>query len=223
MHGLLGKGDDSGTRSTTVNPVGGRGMLRSRQQAPPDTPATSAYRLLIRDIQRYLDAFSRARLDEHEVGLTRRLFTELWQLVDKRAVDELERPYGQGKAERTRMQCSMPDVETLALSDAEFRGRVVIGDFFLGVNGAAHGGAVAHVFDEVLGRMSAGKTRDASRTAYLNTSFRAITPVNTALDVHAYVVRIDGRKRFLRAEIWNGDRLCAEADALFVALRCGQP
>jgi hypothetical protein len=32
-----------------------------------------------------------------------------------------------------------------------------------------------------------------------------------------------GRKRFLRGTVHHGDRLCAEAEGLFVELKPGQP
>jgi hypothetical protein len=37
------------------------------------------------------------------------------------------------------------------------------------------------------------------------------------------VDRIEGRKRFLRSELRDGDVLVAEAEGLFVALNPGQP
>ncbi len=115
-----------------------------------------------------------------------------------------------------------PELIVEVLDNERFEGTTLIGDYFLGVNGAAHGGIIAYIFDDILGRLSAGLDRAPSRTAYLKTDFRAITPVNERLRVHAWVEQIEGRKRFLRGEILHGDVVCAEADALFVELLPGQ-
>ena len=102
-------------------------------------------------------------------------------------------------------------------------GTVTFGDYFLGGGGAVHGGAIPLLFDEVLGRLSSSGGRRAARTAYLRTDYRSITPVGVELDVHGWFVSEEGRKRVLRGELRHGKTLCAEAEALFVELRPGQP
>jgi acyl-coenzyme A thioesterase PaaI-like protein len=103
------------------------------------------------------------------------------------------------------------------------RGRVVFRPFYLGGNGAAHGGTVPLLFDEVVGRLaSAGGPRPA-RTAYLTVNYRAITPIGVELQLEATVDRREGRKRFASGRLYDGDRLIADCDALFVELRPGQP
>lgn len=103
------------------------------------------------------------------------------------------------------------------------RGRVVFRPFHLGGNGAAHGGTVPLLFDEVVGRLaSAGGPRPA-RTAYLTVNYRAITPIGVELQIEATVDRREGRKRFASGRLYDGDRLLADADGLFVELRPGQP
>ena len=52
---------------------------------------------------------------------------------------------------------------------------------------------------------------------------RSVSPIDTMLQVTAYVDREEGRKRYLRGALHDGDRLCAEVSALFVALKPGQP
>jgi acyl-coenzyme A thioesterase PaaI-like protein len=101
-------------------------------------------------------------------------------------------------------------------------GHVTLGRFYIGGNGAAHGGALPLLFDEVLGRLAnTGRTR--SRTAFLHVDYRAITPIGPRLDVRARVDRIDGRKRWLSGEVTHDGVVCAEATGLFVELRDGQP
>jgi hypothetical protein len=77
---------------------------------------------------------------------------------------------------------------------------------------------VALLFDEVLGRLADTGGRPPARTAYLNTDFRAITPIRCELQVRAWIEREEGRKRFLAGEIREGSLLLAEARALFVSL-----
>lgn len=102
-------------------------------------------------------------------------------------------------------------------------GTVTFGNYYLGGGGAAHGGAIPLLFDEVLGRLATAGGRKAARTAYLHTDFRAITPIGLELHVRGWFVSEAGRKRVLRGELRNGDTLCAEAEALFVELRPDQP
>jgi acyl-coenzyme A thioesterase PaaI-like protein len=92
--------------------------------------------------------------------------------------------------------------------------------FYSGGNGAAHGGAIPMLFDEVLGRL-ANTGRTMSRTAYLNVDFRRVTPIDVPLRVEGRVEREEGRKRFLYGAIYDGEHLTAEAHGLFVALREG--
>ncbi len=181
------------------------------------------YAELIDELQGFLHAFAAADLSAGDMREMRDRLAVMRAEAEQRAVPEVERRFGRGRRRHTGVHAMMPEVETLRLDDEQFLGRTRIGDFFLGVNSAAHGGVVALIFDEILGRLSAGLHRPPSRTAYLHTDFRAITPTNELLTVKARVERIDGRKRFLLGEIWHGEVLCAEAQALFVELRPGQP
>jgi acyl-coenzyme A thioesterase PaaI-like protein len=102
-------------------------------------------------------------------------------------------------------------------------GTVRFGRYFLGGGGAVHGGAVPLMFDEVLGRLANSGGRPPSRTAYLNTDFRSITPIDADLAVRGWFVSEQGRKRVLRATIKHGDTVCAAAEGLFVSLLPNQP
>ncbi|ARE37756.1 hypothetical protein A0W34_29980 (plasmid) [Rhodococcus sp. BH4] len=102
------------------------------------------------------------------------------------------------------------------------RARVTFGRFYLGGNGAAHGGSLPLLFDEVLGRL-ASTTRPVARTAYIHVNYRHITPVDRELVLDATIDSIDGRKRFASARLLDGDRVVSDAEGLFVQLRPGQP
>jgi acyl-coenzyme A thioesterase PaaI-like protein len=122
-----------------------------------------------------------------------------------------------------RGQAMAPVVRVEEWTNTRATGRVTFGRFYLGGNGAVHGGAIPLVFDEILGRLANTGGRPPSRTAYLNVNYRSITPVGADLRFEGRFDREEGRKRFLTATLHHGDTLCADAEGLFVALRPGQP
>jgi hypothetical protein len=71
-------------------------------------------------------------------------------------------------------------------------GRVAFGRFYLGGNGAAHGGAIPLVFDEVMGRLANTGGRPPSRTASLHVNYRSITPIERELQLTARFDREEG-------------------------------
>jgi hypothetical protein len=104
--------------------------------------------------------------------------------------------------------------------DAEFHPVEVVGHCTLdasfgGGPGRAHGGAVAGLFDEALGRanVAAGLS---GMTVALEVRFRAGAPLGVPLRVTARCDRVDGRKRFPSGELWHGATLIAEAHAVYV-------
>lgn len=122
-----------------------------------------------------------------------------------------------------RGQLLVPLYELDLLEPDRLAGRLTFGRHFLGREGAVYGGAIPLLFDSVLGRLSNGPGRPASRTAYLHVDYRSITPIETELRFTARIDREEGRKRFIRGALTHGDTLCAEVDALFVTLRPHQP
>lgn len=96
--------------------------------------------------------------------------------------------------------------------------------FHLGRNGAVHGGCIAQLFDSVLGytafRMTEGHKQ---RTAFLHVNYRQIVPIEKELAVDAGVDRVEGRKIFIEGRLLDGDTVLADAEALFVKLKPGQP
>jgi acyl-coenzyme A thioesterase PaaI-like protein len=102
--------------------------------------------------------------------------------------------------------------------------RVRFTRFFLGGNGAAHGGAQGLVFDDLLGRCVNNFQPGVARTAYLKVDYRRITPVDVDLHAQVSVDRVEGRKRWCSGTITDdaGAVLC-DCEALFLALLPGQP
>jgi acyl-coenzyme A thioesterase PaaI-like protein len=171
----------------------------------------------------FLDALAAAAPDQATVeSLTADLAGWTDKLVPH-AVVERDRVFGRRTDLAGRGQTMSPKLVVTASTADTVDATVRFGDYFLGGNGAVHGGAIPLLFDEVLGRLANSSGRPAQRTAYLHTDFRSVTPVGKDLTVKAWVESEEGRKRFLRATLHDGDILCAEAEGLFVALKPGQP
>jgi acyl-coenzyme A thioesterase PaaI-like protein len=146
-----------------------------------------------------------------------------------RAAEDELRPHGTEEDVNTwdaagtvsRSQALAPPLEDVAHTKDTVTARVTLTNFYLGGNGAAHGGAIPLLFDDVLGRL-ANVDRPWARTASLTTTFRAVTPVDIPLVVEGRVVQEEGRKRRLHAVLRHGETVTAEAEALFVVLRSTQ-
>jgi acyl-coenzyme A thioesterase PaaI-like protein len=84
-----------------------------------------------------------------------------------------------------------------------------------GPPGCVHGGVIAALFDELLGvaNISAGV---GAMTGTLTITYRSPTPLKTDLTFAAKVQGVDGRKVRTMGTIHAGDRLCAEADGIFI-------
>lgn len=139
------------------------------------------------------------------------------------AVGERDRYAGRRADVPGRGQALIPVITVDQEDPYSTSARVSFGDYYLGGSGAAHGGAIPLVFDDLLGRLANAGGRRTSRTAYLTVSYRSITPIGRELRLEGRVDRQEGRKRFLTGRLFDGDTLCADAEALFVELRPGQP
>ncbi|MFP3900556.1 MAG: PaaI family thioesterase [Acidimicrobiia bacterium] len=96
-------------------------------------------------------------------------------------------------------------------------GSATFGAAYEGPPGCVHGGYVAAAFDEVLGSTQSLAGRPGM-TARLAVDYRSPTPLHTELSFEARVTEVTGRKTFTHGTLRAGDRLCAEADGLFVAI-----
>lgn len=103
------------------------------------------------------------------------------------------------------------------------RGHVTFTRFYLGGNGAAHGGSHTLLFDDVMGHLA----RDAggvARTACLTINYSRITPIEVELTFDSSLDGVEGRKRFVSARLYNpADEVVADCHGLFVRLLPGQP
>lgn len=179
------------------------------------------YEHMIAGARRMLDDLAGANPPADVVDEVAGMFANVSALLSGHSVPERRRPFGHLDVPG-RGQCMSPLIDFDHWGRDSSSGRVTFGNFYLGGNGAAHGGTIPLMFDEVLGRL-ASTDRTPCRTAYLHVDFRSITPVGVELAVTARFDREEGRKRYLRAELRDGDVLCAEAEGLFIELRPGQP
>jgi acyl-coenzyme A thioesterase PaaI-like protein len=90
------------------------------------------------------------------------------------------------------------------------------GNAYQGAPGLLQGGFIAATFDELLAVVQTGAIR---MTVDLQLSYRAPTPLHRELRYTTWLDRIDGRKAHVLGTLHDGDRLCAEARAIFVEPR----
>jgi acyl-coenzyme A thioesterase PaaI-like protein len=97
-------------------------------------------------------------------------------------------------------------------------GHVNFSSAYEGPPGCVHGGFVAAAFDEVLGFV---QTMGGSPgfTGTLRVTYRSPTPLHSALEIRCELGRQEGRKTFVGGRILAGDRLCAEAEGIFISAR----
>ncbi|MDV3124968.1 PaaI family thioesterase [Mycobacterium sp. 21AC1] len=138
--------------------------------------------------------------------------------------DEWNSPSGRRMDLPNRGNVSSVPVNLAVTADDRVEGTAFFRRFHLGRNGAVHGGALALLFDSLLGFTAAKLTRSPyQRTGYLHVNYRKIAPIEKELQVDAGIDRIEGRKIFVVGKLCDGDDVLTEAQALFVRLKPGQP
>jgi acyl-coenzyme A thioesterase PaaI-like protein len=194
----------------------------------PDTetwlgrPVPEGYTDMIDQVRELLDRLAGAAPSAEVVRSTTKTVAELSAALAAYEVDEPDQLSGRLGSAPGRAQVAGPALHVDEVDDERMTGRVRFGRHFLGSNGVVHGGAIPYLFDDLLGRLALGGGRPRSRTAYLHVDYRSVAPIDAELRVAAFFDREEGRKHFLRGTLHDGDRLCAEATALFVALTPGQ-
>ena len=96
-------------------------------------------------------------------------------------------------------------------------GEVELTKAFGGPPGAAHGGVVAGLFDEVVGALAPSLLDGLPVTAKLSISYRRPTPLHTLLRLEAGAERHGSRRARISARCWAGDLVTATAEALMVS------
>jgi acyl-coenzyme A thioesterase PaaI-like protein len=159
------------------------------------------------------------------------VITEAADLIEKASrllapydADEWHSPSGRRMDLPNRGNILQVPLDLQVTEDGRISGAARFRRYHLGRNGAAHGGAVALLFDSLLGFTAFKLSRSrAQRTAFLHVDYRKIAPVEKQLQVDAGIDSIENRKIFVSGRVLDGKDVVAEAHALFVKLNPGQP
>jgi acyl-coenzyme A thioesterase PaaI-like protein len=103
-------------------------------------------------------------------------------------------------------------------SAGELRARIWFGPETQGPPGHVHGGAMAAVFDEVLG-LAAWTAGYPIVTGNLNVSFRNLLPIQHVATVVSTVESVNGRKVLVKGRLCSGDKVFAEAECLCITIK----
>lgn len=202
---------------------------RERVRAAPEWASRGsavggeAYAHLVEALRDTRDAIADARLDEDVCAHLAGRLEEVTAYVRGLRAEPGERVWA-NRFDLTARGSSLPPAMMDLRIDpvhGRVRARTSFGTSYAGAGDAAHGGAVALLFDELLG-LCANAGRPVSRTAYLHVDYRAVTPLNVPLVTRARIDRIEGRKRWVTGELRRDDpggEVVAEAEGLFVELR----
>ncbi|MCC5952445.1 MAG: PaaI family thioesterase [Acidimicrobiia bacterium] len=101
--------------------------------------------------------------------------------------------------------------------DGKVHARCVFGSAYEGPPGCVHGGYVAGAFDELLGATQS-LSGAPGMTGTLTVKYRSPTPLHTELRFVGELVGVERRKIFTKGELYAGDRLCAEAEGIFISI-----
>jgi acyl-coenzyme A thioesterase PaaI-like protein len=183
------------------------------------------------DYGRFIDAVRKLQDHARAVDAPDEVITEaadtleeLSALLSPYDADEWASPSGRRMDLPVRGNILTVPIGSRKTDDGHIEGWTRFARFHLGRNGAVHGGSLGMLFDTVLGLTASvlsGTPRQ--RTAYLKINYRNIVPIEKELQFDAGIDRVDGRKIFVSGRLTDGDTLLAEADALFVKLKPGQP
>ena len=97
-------------------------------------------------------------------------------------------------------------------------GRFRLGEEYQGGSGFLHGGIIAVLLDEAMGKAARFHAEDAV-TAELRIEYKRPVPVNSAIVVEGFVARRDGRQLYHEGEIRNeAGELLARGEGRFVVI-----
>ena len=177
-----------------------------------------AYGELVENLHAVQNALAALPMDRTSIdGLSADLAA--WrERLEPLTTDEQHQVNGRVAELPVRGHAMLPELRVASRTQDRVEGTVRFGRWFMGGGMAVHGGAVSLLFDEVLGILASLAAGGITRTAYLHTDYRALTPIDTELEAAAWVDRVEGRKWFVRGEIRHGDVVCAEGEGLFLRL-----
>jgi acyl-coenzyme A thioesterase PaaI-like protein len=131
------------------------------------------------------------------------------------------RPFYNGNAPAWDFNPINPPLAIELASDGTVRARATLSLAFEGPPGCAHGGVLAHIFDQLLGYANV-MNGIAAFTGSLNVRFHRPTPLGTELAFEVPPAAVEGRKAITRGRLRVGDVVTAEAEGLFVMPKPGE-
>lgn len=182
------------------------------------------YGRFVEAVRRLQDLTRGADAPDDVVTKAADLIEDVNRLLAPHDADEWHSPSGRRMDLPNRGNIMQVPVDLRVTEDGRIGGTARFRRFHLGRNGAVHGGALALLFDSVLGFTAFTLSRSPrQRTAFLHVNYRKIALVEKELRVDAGIDRIEGRKIFVAGRLLDGDDVLCEAEALFVKLLPGQP
>jgi acyl-coenzyme A thioesterase PaaI-like protein len=110
-----------------------------------------------------------------------------------------------------------PPITLSGVDERTMMGEATFGPAYEGPPGCVHGGFIAAAFDEVLGAVQS-LGGQPGMTGTLTVRYRSPTPLYERLRFTATLDRVEGRKILTSGTLHVGDRLCAEAEGIFVSV-----
>lgn len=193
------------------------------QNEAASTPGGASFAALIATLREVQDLVNGSAPPEEEMVAATASLRSAVGVLEPWVAPEAVVPAGKRPDLPGRGHSLLPPFVPDEQSDISIRGSVRFTRFYLGGNGAAHGGTIPLLFDDVLGRLGNSGGRPRARTAFLHVNYRRITPIGPLLRIEATIDREEGRKRYASGRLLHGDELLADAEGLFVVLRPGQP
>lgn len=182
------------------------------------TQVVDAYPGLLDSVRGMLDRLASSRLDAATVSELTHRIEDVRERLGPYVVDESAQDFGRRFDLPDRGQTLVPSYAVRHAEPDRWSGIVTFGRYHLGRNGAVHGGSLALFFEDVMGQLAISAGRSFGRAAYTHVDFRALSPIETELTFHAWIVSEIGRKRLVRAELRDGDTTCVEAEGLIIEL-----
>ncbi|KRC54134.1 MULTISPECIES: hypothetical protein [unclassified Nocardioides] len=182
---------------------------------PADDFDEASYVALLGELRGFLDAFAGSSPDP---AGTARLAADLrrWRTaLAERHAPASSVPYGQLHGADDHGLAAVPAVEVHTEAPGTLDATVRFSRWYVGGGGAVHGGHLATTIDGLMGRTQMADGWIA-RTARLDVSYRALTPVDEPVHCEIRTRRTEGRKSFLHGRLFHGSTTYVEAEALFV-------
>lgn len=182
------------------------------------TEGDPEYAALLTELRGFLDDVASARPAPEDSAALAQTLREWRTTLRETATGEHGQVFGRRPDLPSRGSTMLPDYVVHDVGEETIEADVRFGRYYLGGGEAVHGGAIPLVFDELLGTLVNFGTRPPSRTVRITVNFRALTPLDRQLRMTGRIERFEGRKTYVSAQLIDGQTVCADAEALFLAL-----